>query len=158
MGPKTGTKRTIGDREGKGGGGTGGGGGNPGQDSKAVRFQRDLEQPDIVNQSRHPIVSNLMGPLERAGINWSVSKLCKAAKIQGGVASLPQFPNRKACYRFILGKCKNKCLADGVHLERGELPDATVRELCLLLAPGISSMCASGSGGLQPALKKPKRK
>ena len=122
-----------------------------------MRFQRNFEQPDIVNQSRHPIVANLMGPLERAGIDWLVSKLCKVAKVQGGLGGLPRFPNWKACYWFIMGKCKRKFLANGVHLERGEFLDDTVWEMCSLRAPGVLALCASGGSGLPPAIKNLKR-
>ena len=58
----------------------------------------------MMNTSRHPLVSTLMEPLEHAGIDWPVSKICKAAEIKGGVMCLPVILQWCACYRYILGK------------------------------------------------------
>ena len=137
------------------GGGSGGGGGD--QEGRSVTFAEDWNQPDVVNTRRHPIISNLMAPLEQAGIEWSVSKICQAAKIKGGIASLPFVPNRWACYRFLLGKCKQQCPTACDHVDRDELPNATVEELCNRLAPGVVAMCAKGGTTTPPPSKK-KRK
>ena len=70
-----------------------------GWEGKAVTFADEWDQPDVVNTSRHPTVSNLMALLEQAGIAWSVAKKCWAAKVKKGVLGLPSVHNRKACYR-----------------------------------------------------------
>ena len=153
LGPSPGlNKRKTGERGGGGsqGGGSGGGassgGGTDnnvgGWEGKAVTFAEDWNQPDVANTSRHQTVANLMAPLEQAGIDWSVGKLCRAAKVKGGVSALPVFPNRQACYRHILGKCKKRCPTGSDHLDKNELPDTTVQELCNMLAPGVAALCS----------------
>ena len=57
-------------------------------------------------------VANLMAPLDQAGIDWLMGKLCWAFNIKGGVSGLPFFPNRKACYQHILGKCRSGAQPD----------------------------------------------
>ena len=157
LGASPGGKRKTGERDGNVGGGANGGRGAGGQDVRLVTFAKDLEQPDVANTSRHPLISTLMEPLERAGVDWSINKLCKAAKIKGGVRDLPAFPNRRACFRFILGKCKAKCPTNCDHLDRRELPENTVKALCSRLAPGVAAVCKNAGVGLPPALKKPRR-
>ena len=110
----------------------------------------------MANTSRHQTVANLMAPLEQAGIDWSVGKLCRAANIKGDVSALPFFPNRKACYRHILGKCKKRCLTGSNHLDKNELPDSTVQELCNMLAPGVAALCSEG-GALAKSSKRRKK-
>ena len=68
---------------------------------------------------------------------------------------LPFFPNRKACYQHILGKYKKRCLTGSDHLDKDKLPDATVEELCNMLAPGVAAMCLDGGA---PAKSSKKRK
>ena len=53
------------------------------REGKLVTFAADLEQPDVVNTSGHPIISSLMAPLDQAGINWSMSKMCRQQRSKG---------------------------------------------------------------------------
>ena len=86
-----------------------------------------------------------------------MNRLCKAAKIKGGVAGLPTFPNRCACFRYMLGKCKQKCSTNCDHLDRSKLPENTVKVLCSVLAPGVAAVCKTAGVGLPPTLKKPRK-
>ena len=110
-----------------------------------VTFAEDWNQPDVVNTNQHPTVSNLMAPLEQAGIEWSVSKLCQAAKVKGGIALLPFVPNWRTCYWYILGRCKKRYPTRCNHVDRDKLTDATVEDLCNMLAPGVAALCAEGA-------------
>ena len=109
------------------------------------------------NPKRHPTVANLMAPLEQAGIDWLINKLCWAAKITNGVSALPFVPNWRACYRFILGKCKKRCLTRCKHVDRDKLLDAVVENLCNMLAPGVAALCATGVTATPPPPKKKKK-
>ena len=77
----------------------------------------------------------------------------QAAKIKGGVGGLPPFPNRCACFLHIMGKCKWKCLSNCKHLDKEELPQATFKELCSMLAPGMAAMCNTAGVGTPLASK-----
>ena len=131
--------------------------GGQSRENRLVTFAEDWNQPDVPNPKRHPTVANLMAPLEQAGIDWSINKLCRAAKITNGVSALPFVPNRQACYRFILGKCKKRRPTGCEQVDRDELPDAVVIKLCNMLAPGVAALCAVGGTATPPPPKKKKK-
>ena len=96
--------------------------------------------------------------LERAGINWLMSKICKAAKIKGGVTSLPAILYWHACYQYILGECKDNCPLNCDHLDKSKLPEDKVKDLCSMVALGVAALCKAAGAGVLSALKKNKKK
>ena len=70
----------------------------------------DVDNDQAVrNDNMHPLFAMLMQPAQERNVPLSVSRICKACGILGGLVSLKKMPKRRACYRWPLRKCTTGC-------------------------------------------------
>ena len=113
--------------------------------------------PDSKNMNMHPLFKAVMKPLDDAGIPLSVSKICKAAGLPYGLSTLKKIPNRKACFRWMLGGCKKSCPTGHKHLPSHEISDAYATELCHQISDGIAKLAWEKEKPNEPDTKKIKK-
>ena len=131
MGTKTHTKRKLTAESGQKNG------------SATCPISIENQDVDISNEDMHPLIKAVMQPLVVQGIPLSVSKICKAAGIDG-FRNLKRVPKRKACYRWMLGSCKKQCPSGHQHLSAGEIPTSFAQDFCNQISPGIARLAGAG--------------
>ena len=104
-----------------------------------------IDQPDVENKDMHPIFQAMFSPLEQRNIPLSVSKICKACNLYG-IGKLKRIQNRRACYRWMFGRCKSTCPSGHEHLTASEIPDDFASELCHQIKDGIQAIIAVADG------------
>ena len=116
----------------------------------------DATNPVKRNADRHPLIAELMRPLEAAGLPLSVRNICTAAGL-GSIRDLGKWPDSRPCWRWLLGECRERCPSGMDHLGAAQVNMERAKALGAKLAPGIKRLVEEAAGISAPPAKKQKK-